>query len=66
MIIMTIYEKIKYEKLQYDINREAVKISTLPSGKIDEYKYLTGKKHFHMLLRVYLLRVYLFFPGKTF
>ena len=35
--------KIKDEKLQYDINREAAKISSLSSGKIDKYEYLTGK-----------------------
>ena len=28
------------EKLQYDINREAAKISALSSGKIDKYEYL--------------------------
>ena len=32
---------IRDEKLQFDINREAGKISTLPSGKIDKYEYLT-------------------------
>ena len=32
------------EKLQYDINREAAKISALSSGKIDKYEYLTGKE----------------------
>ena len=31
------------EKLQYDINRKAAKISALSSGKIDEYEYLTGE-----------------------
>ena len=40
---MTIDDKIKDEKLQYDINREAAKISALLSGKIDKYKYLTGE-----------------------
>ena len=39
---MTIEDQIKDEKLQYDINREAVKISALSSGKLDKYKYLTG------------------------
>ena len=33
-IIMTIVDQIKDENLQYDINREAAKISTLSSGKI--------------------------------
>ena len=41
---MTIDDKIKYEKLQYDINREAAKISALSSGIIDKYEYLTGKE----------------------
>ena len=40
---MTIDDKIKNEKLQYDINREASKISGLLSGKIDKHEYLTGK-----------------------
>ena len=31
------------EKLQYDINREAAKISALWSGKIHKYEYLTGE-----------------------
>ena len=39
---MTTDGKIKGEKLQYDINREAAKILALPSGKIDEY--LTGEE----------------------
>ena len=41
---MTIDDKIKDEKLQYDINREAAKISALSSGKIDKYEYLTGEE----------------------
>ena len=36
--------QIKDEKLQYDINREAAKISALSSGKIDKYEYLTGEE----------------------
>ena len=40
---MTIEDQIKDEKLQYDIKREAAKISTLSSGKIDKYEYLTGE-----------------------
>ena len=35
-------DKIKDEKVQYDINREAAKISTLSSGKNQNYEYLTG------------------------
>ena len=40
---MAIDDKIKDEKLQCDLNREATKISALSSGKIDKYEYLTGK-----------------------
>ena len=43
---MTIDNNIKDEKLQYDINREAAKISVLSSGKIDKYEYLTGEEIF--------------------
>ena len=42
-LIMTNDDKIRDEKLKYDINREAAKISAL-SGKIDEYEYLTGEE----------------------
>ena len=34
---MTIDDKIGDEKLQYNINSEAAKISALSSGKIDRY-----------------------------
>ena len=40
---MTINDQIRDEKLAYDINREAAKISALSSGKIHKYEYLTGK-----------------------
>ena len=40
---MTIDDQIKYEKLQYDINRETAKISALLSNKIRKYEYLTGE-----------------------
>ena len=40
---MTIDDQIRDEKLQYDINREAAKISALSSGKIRKYEYLTGE-----------------------
>ena len=40
---MTINDQIRDEKLQYDINREAAKISALSSGKICKYEYLTGE-----------------------
>ena len=41
---MTIDDKIRDEKRQYDINREARKISALSSGKIYKYEYLTGEE----------------------
>ena len=41
---MTIDDKIRDEKLQYVINREAAKISALSSGKIDKHKYLSGEE----------------------
>ena len=41
---MTIDDMIRDEKLQCCINREAAKISALPSRKIDKYEYLTGEE----------------------
>ena len=40
---MIINGQIRDEKLQYDINREAGKISAFSSGKIGKYEYLTGE-----------------------
>ena len=39
---MPIDYKIRDEKLQYDISREAAKISALSWGKIDKHEYITG------------------------
>ena len=36
---MTIDDRIRDEKCQYDISREPAKISALLSGKIDKYEY---------------------------
>ena len=36
---MTVDDKIKDEKLQYEINREAAKVSILLSGKIEKHGY---------------------------
>ena len=41
---MTVNDQIRDEKLNYDIDREAAKISALSSGKIDKYEYLTGEE----------------------
>ena len=42
---MNIDDQIKYEKLRYNINREAAKISALLSGETRncKYEYLTGE-----------------------
>ena len=41
---MTLDNKTRDEKLQYDVTREAAKISTLSSGKINDYEYLTDEE----------------------
>ena len=40
---MTVNDQIRDEKLQYNVNTEAAKISALPWGKFHKYEYLTGK-----------------------
>ena len=42
--MIIIDDKTRDEKLKYNINREAAKISALSSGKIDKYEYLTVKE----------------------
>ena len=34
---------MKVNKAQYDLDREAAKISALSSGELEKYKYLTGE-----------------------
>ena len=41
---MTFDDKIRDEKLQYDINREATNISVLSSGITDKYEHLTEEE----------------------
>ena len=48
---MTIDDKIRDEKLQYDINRGATKISALSSGKLINMKILQVKKYY-LLMKV--------------
>ena len=43
---MTINDQIRDEKLWYDSNREAAKISALSSGKIHKYECLTAEDIF--------------------
>ena len=42
-ILIVIDDQVRDEKLQYDINREAAKISSLLSDKTHKYEYLTWK-----------------------
>ena len=39
---MTINDKTKGKKLQFDIKRETAKTSPLSSGKIDKYEFITS------------------------
>ena len=41
-------DKIRDEKLQYNISREATKIA-LSSGKVDKQKYLQVKKYYLLI-----------------
>ena len=41
---MVIDDQIRDEKLKYNINREAAKISVLSSKKFNKYEYLTGEE----------------------
>ena len=41
---MTIGDKIRDEKLQYDINRETAKLSPLSPGKINRYEYVADEE----------------------
>ena len=41
---MTTDNKIRDEKLHYNINREGAKILALWSGKIGKHEYLTGEE----------------------
>ena len=43
-LIIAIEDKIRDKKLQYDVNREAAKVSALSSGKIDKYEYYAGEE----------------------
>ena len=41
--VKIIDNKIKANKAQYDLDREAAKISALSSGELEKYEYLTGE-----------------------
>ena len=46
---MTTDDKIRDEILEYDINREAAKISAISSGKIDKMNILQVKKYYILI-----------------
>ena len=46
---MTTDDQIKDEKLQYNVNREAAKISGVSSGKIDKYEILQVRKYYLLI-----------------
>ena len=48
---MTTDDKIREEKLENDINREAIKVYALSSGKTDKYEYYVFIKYY-LLIRV--------------
>ena len=41
--IKILNRKIKQNEVQYDLDREAAKISALSSNNLDKYEYLTGE-----------------------
>ena len=61
---MAIDDKIRDEKLQYDINREAPIIAALSFSKVDDkYEYLTGER-ISCLFRVFIIKNIKIFIGK--
>ena len=60
--------RLEIKKLQYDINREAAKISALSSGNIDKYEYLTGEEILPSNQQQIIEQAkFIYFPlGKTF
>ena len=65
---MTINDQIRDEKLQYDVNREAAKISAFSSGEIYKYEYLTGEDILpsNQQQNNRTNKIYLFSAGKSF
>ena len=41
--IKTLNREVKQNEAQYDLDREAAKISALSSINLDKYEYLTGE-----------------------
>ena len=64
---MTSDDQIKDEKLQYDINRDAAKISALSSGKIVKYELvivLLVKKYYLLIKKKKNLNLLIHLWGK--
>ena len=53
---MTIDDKFRVKRLQYDSNREAAKISALSSGKIDKYEYLKDEENLPSKVYIFSIR----------
>ena len=63
---MKIKYKIRNEKLKYDINREAAKISALSPVKIDKYEYLQVCIHLNLKKGYLLINRFTYYPlGKA-
>ena len=43
--------RVRNEKLKYDVNREAAKISSLSSGNIDKYMSIKLVKRYYLLIK---------------
>ena len=41
--VKILYDKIRANKAQYDLDREAAKICALSSRELEKYEYLTGE-----------------------
>ena len=46
---MKIDDKVRHEKLKYDINKGAAKISALSSGKFDNMNIVQVKKYYLLI-----------------
>ena len=42
-------KRLEIKKLQYDINREAAKVSAFTSGKIDKNEVVRGGKYYLLI-----------------
>ena len=62
---MTIHAKTKDGKLQFDISRDAEKISTFSSGEIDKYEYITGSNAIQSKQNQRKSQIYIFSTRKS-